>query len=120
MAVKKIVRIGEQEIPMRASALVPRLYRVKFGRDMIGDLRQLERKLKKAGKGDDAEFDALELTIFEDVAWMLAKHADSTVPDDPDDWLDSIEGVFSIYLALPQILELWGLNQAQTSVPAKK
>ena len=120
MAVKKIVRIGEQEIPMRASAQIPRLYRVKFGRDIIRDLRQLERKMEQAKKDEDTEFDVMDLTIFEDVAWMLAKHADHSVPDDPGAWLDTIEGVFSIYLALPQILELWGLNQAQTSVPAKK
>lgn len=120
MAVKKIVRIGEQEIPMRASAQIPRLYRVKFGRDIISDLRKLERKLEKARKDSDTEFDAMELTIFEDVAWMLAKHADPSVPEDPGEWLDTIEGVFSVYMALPQILELWGLNQAQTSVPAKK
>ena len=41
MTEKTIITVGGVEIPMRASALVPRLYRVKFGRDMIRDMPQI-------------------------------------------------------------------------------
>ena len=114
---------------MRASALIPRLYRFKFGRDLIKDMSQLEKAYKKAlsvqeGATDeerrDAELSILDLTIFENVAWAMAKNADPNVPDDPGEWLDSIDGIFSVYEVLPEILELWtdGLNT--TSIPAKK
>ena len=115
----QIIHVGTQDIPMRASALVPRLYRVKFGRDMMRDLIRLKDKVKDASE-DHSDLDALDLTIFENVSWMLAKHANPDVPDDPDEWLDSIEGVLSIYEALPQILALWSENMVTTSVPKKK
>ena len=126
---ERTLRIGGAELRMRASALIPRLYRFKFGRDLIKDMSQLEKAYKKAlsvqeGATDeerrDAELSILDLTIFENVAWAMAKNADQNVPDDPGEWLDSIDGIFSVYEVLPEILELWtdGLNT--TSIPAKK
>lgn len=122
MTEKTIITVGGVEIPMRASALVPRLYRVKFGRDMIRDMNNLEKKMKPADGGETAldALDAMDLTVFEDVAYILAKHADPEVPSDPDEWLDSIPGVLSIYEALPQILALWSRNLKTTSKPRKK
>lgn len=119
MTEKTIIAVGGVEIPMRASALVPRLYRAKFGRDMIRDMNSLEKKMKPAEDGETA-LDAMDLTVFEDVAYILAKHADPEVPSDPDEWLDSIPGVLSIYEALPQILALWSRNLKTTSKPRKK
>lgn len=131
MTETRMIKVGELEIPMRASALVPRLYRAKFGRDMMRDLLTLSGKIEKAAKSDntdgddnadasDSGFDEIDLTIFENVAWMLAKHADPAVPSEPDDWLDSIPGILSIYEALPQILALWSDNLKTTSLPRKK
>lgn len=122
---EKTIDFGGQQIPMRASALVPRLYRFKFGRDMISDMRALQRSMEKVLEGrkagdDTAELTLDDLTIFENVAYIMAKHADPAVPSDPEEWLDSLEGVFSIYAALPEMLELWGLNNLTTSVPVKK
>ena len=126
---ERTLNIGGAELRMRASALIPRLYRFRFGRDLIKDMSQLEKAYKKAlsvkeGATDeerrDAELSILDLTIFENVAWAMAKNADPNVPDDPGEWLDSIDGIFSVYEVLPEILELWtdGLNT--TSIPAKK
>lgn len=126
---EKTVNIGGTDVRMRASALIPRLYRFKFGRDMVSDMRQLQKSYAKAAalpdtateeERQDAQLSVLDLTIFENVAWLMAKHADKSVADDPDEWLDSLEGVFTIYEVLPQILELWSMNQATTSTPKKK
>lgn len=128
---ERSVLIGGKETRMRASALIPRLYRYKFDRDMVTDMRQLQKAYNKAmevrNKEEateeeirDAQLSAMDLTIFENVAWLMVKHADPTAPDDPDAWLDGIDGVFSIYEVLPVILELWKVNNATTSVPVKK
>ena len=37
-----------------------------------------------------------------------------------EEWLDSFDGIFSIYEVLPQILDLWKLTNRTTSVPKKK
>lgn len=126
---ERTVNIGGAELRMRASALIPRMYRFKFGRDLIKDMAQLEKSYKKAMslKEDatdeerrEAQFSTLDLTIFENVAWCMAKNASNDIPDTPDEWLDSIEGVFSIYEVLPQVIELWAAGLEQTSIPAKK
>ena len=49
------------------------------------------------------------MEIFENVAYIMAYHADNTIPDNIDDWLDQFE-MFSIYEVLPEILALWGTN----------
>lgn len=125
---EKKVMIGGKEYRMRASALIPRLYRFKLGRDMVADMNQLTKSYQKILKSKnaseeekrDAQFSVADLTIFENVAFMMVKHAGEDIPDTPEEWLDSIEGVFSIYEILPDILSLWSANNAQTSVPGKK
>lgn len=116
----KNIQVGNLVVPMRASALIPRLYRVKFGRDLIRDMTRLEKNMRAAKDDPEVNMDAADLTIFEDIAYMMAKHADPNVPEDPNDWLDSLNGVLSIYEALPQIIELWSSNIDTTSVPRKK
>lgn len=126
---ERIIKIGNQEVKMRASALIPRLYRFKFKRDIIKDMTQLKKAYNKAmslpddateEEKEDAQLSVLELTMFENVAYVMAKSADAGLPEDPDEWLDGIDGVFSIYEILPQILEMWQLSQTQTSIPKKK
>ena len=64
-----------------------------------------------------AWFESLE--VFENVAYIMAKHADpENVPDNPDDFLEQFN-TFSIYEILPQLIELWGLNTA-TQIKSKK
>ncbi len=125
---EKIIKVGGKEVKMRASALIPRLYRFKFGRDMIADMNKLKTAYQKAAnlpkdateeEKQDAQLSALDLTIFENTAFIMAKHADAEQPDNPDDWLDQFE-MFSIYEVLPQILELWALSNAITSKSKKK
>lgn len=126
---EKIISVGGKEVRMRATALIPRLYRFKFHRDMIQDMNQLRAAFKKATnlpenatdeEVENAQLSALDLTIFENVAWLMIRHAGEDVPDDPDEWLDSLDGIFPIYEVLPQILEMWEGNLATTAVPRKK
>lgn len=113
---------------MRASALIPRMYRFKFGRDIIRDMNSLRKAYKKImdlpedateEEKEDAQLSVVDLTIFENVAFVMAKHADPSIPDTPDEWLDGFE-MFSIYEVLPEILNLWALSNATTSAPKKK
>ena len=59
-----------------------------------------------------------DLEIFENVAYVMAFYADSTIPGTIDEWLDQFE-MFSIYEVLPEILKLWGTNLI-TDAEAKK
>lgn len=118
MAIKKNIVIDGKEIPFKASAAVPRLYRLKFGRDIYRDFASLQTNVEE----EDAEKSGLDiesLEVFENIAFIMAKHADpDNVPDSPDDFLEQFN-TFSIYEILPQLIELWGLNTA-TQIESKK
>ena len=119
--IRKEIEICGRPVMLGASALLPKIYRINFGKDMVADMNRLRKSFQAAQNlSKAASLDVIDLTIFEQAAWAMAYHADKTVPNDPDEWLESFDGVFSIYEVFPVILELWGLNQKTTSVPAKK
>lgn len=126
---EKTILVDNKPVRMRASALVPRLYRFQFGRDLIKDLNQLQKAYTNAIKAaesaqteeekQDAQLSAMDLTIFENLAYIMARHADNTLPNTPEEWLEGFS-MFSIYEVLPEILALWEDSSATTSAVKKK
>lgn len=120
--VTRTIEIDGKEVKFKASAAVPRIYRIKFGRDLFVDLQKIAKTVDAKGKKnkkENSEIPIEDLTMFENVAYTMAKHADpKNVPEDIMDWLEQYE-TFSIYTVLPAILELWNLNE-QTMSTAKK
>ena len=117
MSIIKKIDIDGQEVAFKASAAIPRMYRLKFQRDIYKDLRVLEQSVGD-GNEESSNMDLFSLEMFENIAFVMAKHADPSIPDTPDEWLDNFN-TFSIYQILPQLIELWGLN-VRTDVEAKK
>ena len=117
MSIMKKIEIDGKPVAFKASAAIPRIYRIKFQRDIYKDLRSLEKSI---GDGDPEEssLDLFSLEMFENIAYVMAKHADPSIPDNPEDWLDEFN-TFSIYEILPQLIDLWGLN-VETQVKSKK
>lgn len=122
----KMIEIDGREIKFRATARTPRLYRGLLMRDLIKDMNALAKSYKRvqeARKSDPEATDSLtieDLTIFENAAFVMAKQANPDMEEKTaDDWLDSFS-MFSIWEILPQILDLWKLNNLQTSTPKKK
>lgn len=115
---EKTVRIGDKEVTFRSSASVPRIYRIKFKRDIFRDLAKLEKSFQDKGGEEGSVMEIDDLEIFENVAYIMAYHADPTIPKTIDEWLEQFD-MFSIYEILPEILELWGTNLI-TDVEAKK
>lgn len=117
MSMIKQIEIDGKQVSFKASAAIPRIYRMKFQRDIYKDLKALEKSI-----GDNSEessnLDMFSLEMFENIAFVMAKHANATIPNTPEEWLDGFN-TFSIYQVLPQLIELWGLN-VKTDVEAKK
>lgn len=123
----KTIIIDGREYRMRASALTPRLYRAFFKRDMIRDMQNLlnayNSLLTLPEEATEEERNAASiilldyLEVFENVAWLFCKEGGESVGNSPEEWLDSIDGMFSIYEAMPTIIELWADNQLTTSIP---
>lgn len=118
MSIKRNILVDGKEVPFKASAAIPRMYRIKFGRDIYRDFADLQKSVDK-NEGEKSSLGIESLEVFENIAYVMAKHADpASVPSEPDDWLEQFN-TFSIYEVLPQLLDLWGLN-IETQVKSKK
>jgi len=117
MSMIKNIEIDGKQVAFKASAAIPRIYRMKFQRDIYKDLKALEKSIGN-NNGESSNLDMFSLEMFENIAFVMAKHADASIPNTPEEWLDGFN-TFSIYQVLPQLIELWGLN-VQTDVEAKK
>jgi len=111
------IMIDGKEVPFKASAAIPRIYRIKFHRDIYKDLDTLSKAVGD-GNEENSHLDMFSLEMFENIAYIMAKHADPSIPDTPEEWLDEFS-TFSIYQVLPEIIKLWGLN-VETQVESKK
>lgn len=117
MSIVRKIEIDGKEVAFKASAAIPRIYRLKFQRDIYKDLRVLEKSVGD-GKEESSNLDLFSLEMFENIAFVMAKHAEPSIPDTPEEWLDGFN-TFSIYQVLPKLIELWGMN-VKTDVEAKK
>ena len=117
MSMTQTIEIDGQPVKFRASAAIPRIYRMRFHRDIYRDLAALEKSLGNQDEGS-SNLDLFSLEMFENIAFIMAKHADASIPDTPEEWLDNFT-TFSSYKVLPKLIELWGLN-VQTTVQSKK
>lgn len=117
MSIVRNIDIDGKQVAFKASAAIPRIYRLKFQRDIYKDLRVLEKSIGEEDE-NSSNLDLFSLEMFENIAFVMAKHADPSIPNTPEEWLDGFN-TFSIYQVLPQLIELWGLN-VKTDVEAKK
>lgn len=107
---EKVLNIGGKQIKMKSTAGTMMRYRNNFNRDFIKDLVKLQTKLSdKLEKGQ--EFEAIDLDIFEKIAWCMAKTADNSIPD-IENWLDEFD-TFDIMQVLPELMNLLVANMEQ-------
>lgn len=111
---------------MRASALIPRMYRHTFNRDLLVDMHHVDDAMSKAvtkgmtkAEADAARVAAIDLEVFENLAWCMMRHAGEDVPADPDEWLATLDPL-EIFSILPDVMNLWAANNLTTAKPAKK
>ena len=99
------IRMGDIPVPMRATAALPLLYRAETGRDILRDLEALKDTGVSSG-------------ILEDLAYVMAKHADPSIPEKLD-WLAQFPPL-AVYEAAEELIGLWMDNTATTEQPKKK
>ena len=78
MAIQKNITIDGIDVPFKASAAVPRLYRLKFRRDIYQDFAALQKSVGENTEESSA-LDIESLEVFENIAYIMAKHADPTI-----------------------------------------
>lgn len=119
---EKIIEVSGQSIKFKATAATPIHYRNMFRRDLLRDMQDLYEENKKVEEGADEHYSIGSLEAFEKIAYIMARSGAGNPPDfpaTPEDWLEGFE-MFSIYEALPELIELWGINQKTLSARKKK
>ena len=140
--IERTIQIDGKPVRLRSSAMLPRIYRAKFGRDLFKDFNDLDkdfkknRSKKKAPAEDEPETDvenveeenipeetgstisAAHLEVFENIAYAMAWHADPSTPD-IEEWLEQFN-IFSIYEVMPVIVTMWNASLKTSVVPKKK
>lgn len=134
---RKTINIEGTERTVDANALLPRQYRKEFGRDVIVDMQKLlggiklsAEALKRARNDPDGmaaelladpnALDSMDLSVIENLAWLMLRAGGEDVGDTVEAWLGSLTDTMTIYNIMPDIVELWVSSQSTTSKAKKK
>ena len=123
----KTVNIEGVEHRMAASAILPRQYRAHFGKDLIVEMtkaamdraRAANKPLTEVSENDVRPED-LDLTVFENLGWLMLRNAGEDVGESPEEWLQTLNDPFTVYYLIGDITELWQKNNKTTATPKKK
>lgn len=133
----KTIELDGKKVKIEANALLPRLYRKEFGRDLIVDMKKMIEGVRLSGKSmkkatkdpeglaaelmaDPDALDKLDLTVVENVTWMMLRAAGEDVGESVEEWLTTIEDTMALYMAMPDVIEVWLTSQKTTAKPKKK
>lgn len=116
---EKTITIDDKQVKFKATAMTPRMYRQQFQSDLFVDIQRLNDAWQKA-RANKEPLPGDALTMFENIAFTMAKQADpEAVPDTADEWLEQFD-MFSIWQILPEIIQLWGINNLSINESKKK
>lgn len=108
----KTINVGGRAVVFKATASTLTRYSAQYGRDILKDFDSANKELLKGSLCADSL-----VTLF-NLAHIMAKQADPTITNDPDEWLDTFD-TFPINEVLPQIANLW-IESMGASVEQKK
>lgn len=111
---------------LKMSAATPRIYRAKFGKDIIVQMDAMYERLSNEGKKKDEEkknesvsFTPEELEMMENLIFVCNRQAEPEQPEDIFEWLASFE-IGAITGTYGTIMKMWEDNLHQTSTSKKK
>lgn len=110
---KKTIVLDGKERSLESNALLPRVYRKNFGRDLIVDMRKMAEQAK-------TDPDGINMETLENVTWLMLKAAGEDVGETPEEWLVSLDDSLAVYFVMNDVVELWLSSQKTTSTPKKK
>ena len=113
---EKTIEIDGKKIRFKTNGATPLRYKAQFGKDFfkeilkLAPLEKLQGKDKKDITSEDLE--ALDFEVFYNIAWIMAKTNDPTIPE-PLEWLEQFDE-FPMTEIVPELQELM-LASFQTS-----
>ena len=109
----KIVDYEDKQLRMVSNALLPRLFRYHFGKDLVMTMKAFEKSYK-----EDPE--TVDFAPVENLTWLMLKEGGEDVGGSPEEWLASLDDPSASYVLAAEAMTLWRESQKTTSVPKKK
>ena len=105
---EKTIEIDGKKIGFKTNGATPLRYKAQFGKDYFKEIMKLAPLENLMGKTENEitleDLDALDFEVFYNIAWVMAKTFDSTIPE-PLEWLDQFEQ-FPIAEIIPELQDL--------------
>jgi hypothetical protein len=105
---EKTIVIDGQKVRFKSNGATPLRYKAQFGRDYLKEILKMSAltnvKKKKDNQIDVKDLEVLDFEVFYNIAWIMAKTADPTIPE-PIEWLSTFEE-FPIDEIFPEMQEL--------------
>lgn len=111
-----ILTIDGRQVKFKSTGAFLLRYKAQFGRDAIQDILKLEKAIDKK-TNQFRDISALDLEVFYNLVWTLAKTADPNIPP-PMEWLDQFSE-FPLIEILPELAEMI-FSCLSTNVKSKK
>lgn len=99
---EKVLTIDGRQVKFKSTGAFLFKYKAQFGRDALKDIFRLKGAIGKDNK--IADIDALDLEVFYNLGWTLAKTADPSIPP-PVEWLDSFSE-FPLLDIIPELTDM--------------
>jgi len=114
---EKILTIDGRQVKFKSTGAFLLRYKAQFGRDAIQDIFKLQNAIDMK-INELKDISALDLEVFYNLIWTLAKTADSSIPP-PMEWLDTFSE-FPLVEIIPEVMELIMASLQSTAKSKKK
>lgn len=121
----KTIEINGKSMRIASNALLPRLYRYHFGRDLIIDMRKFGKSYQQVGTDSEGKpiydiDDTADTAILENVSWLMLKQGGEDVGDNIETWLEGMDDLSELYEIEHACFSLWKESEKQTAKLKKK
>ena len=99
---EKILTIDGRQVRFKSTGAFLLRYKAQFGRDALQDILRIQSAIDN--KGRIKNIDTLDLEVFYNLVWTLAKTADPSIPP-PLEWLDEFSE-FPLMDIIPEIVDM--------------
>jgi hypothetical protein len=113
---EKVLTIDGRQVTFKSTGALLLRYKAQFGRDALQDIMRLYDAVDENGRLKDLS--ALDLEVFYNLIWTMAKTADPSIPP-PMDWLDTF-GEFPLVGIIPELMGMILSNFTPTVEGKKK
>ena len=100
---EKILTIDGRQVKFKSTGALLLKYKAQFGRDALQDIFKLYGVVDKE-TGSLKNIEGLDLEVFYNLTWTLAKTADPNIPP-PIEWLDTFSE-FPLMDIVPEITDM--------------